>query len=156
MPQTEVVPYGLNLTAVANQGAAMGMGQGNRPLFLAVGVVACLALSGFFVHSIRLERRRGGPTMLRSRVYRGTLAMLLAGVVGNFYDRLAYGYVRDMFHMLPDVRWSMLSRSLPDHEVFPWVFNLADSYLCVGVTVILFLSLFLPEPEPTLDDEASA
>ncbi len=146
MPHVNVIPSGLDLTAVANQGAAMGLGQGKRSLFLIVGVVAVVAVSLFFAHSLR-----GPPPTLRSgrvagRVYRVTLALLLAGIVGNLYDRVVHGYVRDMLHMLPGVRWSSINKRFWDSEVFPWVFNFADVYLCVGVGLILVLSLVAPEP----------
>ncbi len=147
MRHVNAVPGLLDLTAVANQGAAMGLGQGKRPLFLAVGVVACIALSAFFMHSLKIDRAIGGRVALRSRLYRVTLAMLLAGVLGNLYDRIVFGYVRDMFHMLPGMRWSDMIGSLPDAEVFPWVFNVADAYLCIGVGLILVLGLIAPEPE---------
>jgi signal peptidase II len=60
--------------------------------------------------------------------------MLLAGVLGNLYDRLMLGYVRDMIHALP--RWP---------NFFPWIFNVADSLLCVGVTLIILYNLVRPE-----------
>ncbi|MEM7809439.1 MAG: signal peptidase II, partial [Planctomycetota bacterium] len=82
MSHVEALPGLLDLTAVANQGAAMGLGQGKRPLFLVVGVVACIALAFFFWHSVRTDKRSGGPVLWQSRLYRFTLAMLLAGVVG--------------------------------------------------------------------------
>ena len=125
-----VVPHGLDLTAVANQGAAMGLGQGQRTLFLVVSVAAVATLFYFFAFS-------GGR-----RLYQAVLGLLLAGVLGNLYDRVTYGYVRDMLHAFPGVRWSDLIGSLPSYEVFPWVFNLADVYLCVGVPAVLLYGMF--------------
>ena len=148
-PDVTVIPHGLELTAVANQGAAMGMGQGRQTLFLIVSGVATLALVGFFAHS--LHRPIGGPA--RRGLYRTVLALLLAGVLGNFYDRLTYAYVRDMLHMLPRVRWPGWVPFAGDTPVFPWVFNLADVYLCAGVGAILLLGLF-PPPEPAAPQEA--
>ena len=46
------------------------------------------------------------------------------------YDRIVFGYVRDMIHALP--RWPNL---------FPWIFNVADSMLCVGVFLLIVYSL---------------
>ena len=44
-----------------------------------------------------------------------------------------------------------LSGRLPDAELFPWVFNLADVFLCVGVPAVLLYGLFAgtnaPPPE---------
>ncbi len=148
----------LELTAVANQGAAMGLGQGRKALFLTVSGIATIVLIGFYVHSLRTAPMYHRPGERagdwRARVYRGTLAILLAGVLGNFYDRMVFGYVRDMFHMFPEVPWSSLNGSLPDAPIFPWVFNLADVYLCAGVGMILFFGLFAPPEnmeEPTPD-----
>ena len=143
-----VIPHGLELTAVANQGAAMGMGQGKQTLFLLVSGVAIVALVGFFVHAV--YRPVGGR--VRRGIYRTILALLMAGVLGNFYDRLRFAYVRDMFHMLPRVEWPGWVPWLGNSAVFPWVFNLADVYLCVGVGAILLLGVF-PPPEPKKVEE---
>jgi lipoprotein signal peptidase len=70
--------------------------------------------------------------------------MLLAGVLGNMYDRVLHGYVRDMIHALPGWRWPQGLRDaigfLP-REVFPWVFNVADTLLCVGVALSILYSV---------------
>jgi signal peptidase II len=128
-----VVPSGLEITAVANQGAAMGLGQGRKTLFVLVSVAAILVLFYFFAHS---DGRR---------FYQVVLGLLLAGVLGNLYDRLVHGYVRDMIHVFPGVYWSDIHSSLPRVELFPWVFNLADVFLCIGVPAVLLVGLFSGE-----------
>lgn len=50
------------------------------------------------------------------------LELIIAGGVGNFIDRLRLGYVVDMIHL--------------DFMDFA-IFNLADSYLIVGVIVLM-------------------
>ena len=132
-PEMTVIDGGVRLTAVANQGAAMGLGQGLRWVFVLVSVVAVGVLMTFYVRS------RGRPW------YQVTLAMLLAGVLGNLYDRVVHGYVRDMLHALPGVTWADMFGG-PAKEVFPWVFNVADVYLCVGVAIVFVWSLLAKEP----------
>ena len=145
----------LELTAVANEGAAMGLGQGRQTLFVSVSVVAVLVLLGFFWYSLRASI--GGR--FRRGIYHFVLAMLLAGVVGNFYDRVTHGYVRDMFHIFPGVTWSSFVSGWSDSGIFPWVFNLADVYLCVGVAAVFLFGLLMPDdekPEATTGEEAPA
>jgi lipoprotein signal peptidase len=80
-------------------------------------------------------------------VYQVLVGILMAGVLGNLYDRLAYGYVRDMIHALPGWKWpGWMVRLLPDwqwkhHDVFPWIFNVADTLLCVGVFLMIVYSM---------------
>jgi signal peptidase II len=77
--------------------------------------------------------------------YQVILGLLLAGVLGNLYDRIAFGYVRDMIHGLPGWRWpDSFMHVLPmmQPEVFPWIFNVADTLLCVGVGLMLIYSIF--------------
>lgn len=136
--EVRFVPGWLHFTATANQGAVFGLGQGKRWLFVTVSVVAL----GFLGYLFATTDRRQWPAHL-------LLAMFLAGVVGNMYDRLAFGFVRDMLFALPGFSWPG-TWQIPvlgypdraDRHVFPWVFNLADSYLCVGVAVVLLHALW--------------
>ncbi len=66
------------------------------------------------------------------------LALVLGGALGNIYDGLAYGMVRDFLLVDLGVRF---------FDPFP-VFNLADSGICVGVT-LLALSLLLDRRAPS-------
>jgi signal peptidase II len=129
------IPGWIQLTYTENHGAVFGVAQGARPIFLIVSVGAIFFLAFLFM--------TGG----RSRLYQLILGLLLAGVLGNMYDRVYYGYVRDMIHALPGWYWPQwLVNYFPQSwrppggqpmEVFPWVFNLADTYLCVGVAAML-------------------
>jgi lipoprotein signal peptidase len=138
-----LIPNGLEITAVANQGAAMGLGQGRKTLFVLVSFAAILVLFYFFAQS---DGRH---------VYQFVLGLLLAGVLGNLYDRLVHGYVRDMIHIFPGVYWSDLSNRLPNVELFPWVFNLADVFLCIGVPAVLLFGLFTRDEVVAVEDQAA-
>ena len=54
------------------------------------------------------------------------LVLIIAGGLGNFIDRISQGFVVDMFHL--------------DFINFA-IFNVADSYLTVGVVVLLIAML---------------
>lgn len=118
------LPSYLNFQALVNQGAVFGIGQGQRWLFLVVSGLA-IGFIGFLF-----------ATSGRHRFYQFVLGLLLAGVIGNMYDRYQLGFVRDMLHMLPGRTWPGTTR-----EVFPWIYNLADSYLCAGVGLIFLYTL---------------
>jgi signal peptidase II len=114
----QFIPGWLNFEIVQNYGAVFGLGQGARAIFIAVSVGAIIFLSYLFA------------TSGKRWVYQILLGMLLAGVLGNLYDRVTLGYVRDMIHALPG--WK---------NFFPWVFNVADSCLCTGVGLMVIYSL---------------
>ncbi len=64
-----------------------------------------------------------------------TLGLILAGTLGNLYDRLVFGGVRDFLH------WYFLV-----DQFYPggWpVFNLADCCLVCGAGLLLFQAIFL-------------
>ena len=126
-----VVPNLLNFNVTVNEGAVFGFGQGKRWIFVTISVAAILFLTYLFA------------TSGRQRFYQIILGMLLAGVLGNMFDRIRFGYVRDMIYALP--KWG----------AFPYIFNVADMLLCVGVGLIFVYSLLHPRPkakaaEPTV------
>jgi signal peptidase II len=139
--EVRFIPGLVHFTYTENHGAVFGLGKGQIGVFLSVSALAI----GFLVFLFL--------TSGRARVYQLILGMLLAGVIGNMYDRLKFGYVRDMIHGLPGWHWpDWVVRLLPARwqpaaaaageglEVFPWVFNIADSLLCVGVAAMLVYS----------------
>src|SRR5438309_1669075 len=87
------LPGWLHFRVTVNEGAVFGIGQGQRWLFIAISVAAILFLTYLFA------------TSGRQRFYQFVLGMLLAGVLGNMYDRFNYGYVRDMIYALPGWHW---------------------------------------------------
>jgi signal peptidase II len=115
-----VVPGFLNFNVTVNEGAVFGLGQGRRWVFVAISIAAILFLGYLFLTS----GKQWFPQII--------FGMLLAGVLGNMYDRIELGYVRDMIYALP--KWG----------VFPYIFNVADSLLCVGVALIFIYSVIRP------------
>ncbi|MEM1354593.1 MAG: signal peptidase II [Planctomycetota bacterium] len=128
---TRLVPKALDLQLTLNTGAVFGLGKGARPVFIAVSLVATGVI--FFL----LWR-----SPARGYLYHIALAMILAGALGNLYDRVRFAAVRDMLHMLPQTR------------LWPWIFNFADVTLVVGVCLVLLLS-FLSERRQRIAESAS-
>ena len=118
----QFIPGWLEFEIERNRGAVFGFAQGQRILFVVISIGAIAFLIYLFYGS-------------HKRTFQVLLGMLLAGVLGNLYDRVTLGYVRDMIHIFP--AWPKL---------YPWVFNVADSLLCVGVTLMIIYNL-LPQSQ---------
>ena len=111
----------LQLTNVHNTGAAWGMLEGFRWLFIPMTLI----VAGLLIYIIVRFNKK---LTVFSRI---TLALLFAGAVGNFIDRVALSYVRDFIDITP---WFS----------FP-VFNVADSSLSVGCVFLVIDALFLKD-----------
>ena len=131
----EFIPGWLRFEYTENHGAVFGIGQGQWLLFVIVSIFAI----GLLTYLFATGSRKALPQIV--------LGMLLAGVLGNMYDRVCYSYVRDMIHALPG--WlNPLRGVFPSWQyVFPWIFNVADIMLCTGVGLTLVLGLFHQKPE---------
>jgi signal peptidase II len=116
-----VVPGLLELTLVLNPGAVFGIGAGKRWLFVAFTAVALVMGLMMF-----LRWTRAGDWLAHS-----SLGLLLAGGLGNLYDRLSFACVRDFIHPLPGVH-------LGGWEVWPYVSNVADALLIVGIIGLMW------------------
>lgn len=126
----EVVPGLLNFQLTLNTGAVFGLGQGARPVFITVSIVALIVIVFLIYRS---------PA--NARFYHFGLALILGGALGNLYDRVLYSAVRDMLHMLPGVDLPFgLSYPWGGTEVFPYIFNPADVALVCGVGIVLVVS----------------
>ncbi|MEN9835542.1 MAG: hypothetical protein RL011_1735, partial [Pseudomonadota bacterium] len=74
---------------------------------------------------------RSTPVHHRLAIF--SLSLILSGAIGNFLDRVRFGYVIDWI----DVRWNLAGWRYD----FP-NFNFADSCITVGVSLLLIDMLF--------------
>ena len=103
----KVVNGFFSITYVQNKGAAFGILQNQKFLFLIIGIVMILGLIYMFIKD-------------EDKITRLSISMIISGALGNIADRLRYGYVVDMFDF---------------HAIWSYVFNVAD--ICVVLGIIL-------------------
>ncbi len=116
-------------TYIHNYGAAFGLFEGNRWVFVAVSILSVFVLFGL-ARSPRYQR----PWTLIA------LGLILGGAIGNLIDRLWLGKVIDFINIgIGDNRW-------------PY-FNIADSGISVGVVLLALQMLREGSPEETSDSE---
>ena len=130
-----IKPFGndfLWLIHIQNPGLAFGM-TFLSPLILAtISGIAAVALGWYIYTNPNLSIWQSLP-----------LSLILAGAVGNMFDRVIYRQVTDF-----------ISVDLPDFLMDRFfVFNVADSCVSVGVTFLLIASFF-PEPPPAQPSES--
>lgn len=101
-----------------NSGAAFGMLQNQKILFVSIATVI-LVIIGYLL--VKLPRTR------HYAVLEMLLVLIASGAVGNMIDRVQYNYVVDFFYF-----------RLID---FP-IFNVADIYVSVSCVLLAILILF--------------
>ena len=106
-----------------NRGAAFGILQGQKAVFL-VCTLVILMLIAFYYNRLPGERKFFPMRLVA--------VLLAAGAVGNLIDRMRYSYVVDFLYF-----------KLID---FP-VFNVADCYVTVGAVLLAVLILFVYKEE---------
>ena len=116
-----------------NTGGAWGF-LGSAPVWLLISIAAL-----FIVAVLIFNFKFKGNS---SAVYSVGLAFVLGGTIGNLIDRIFLGGVRDflMFDF-----W----------QTFP-VFNMADTFLCIGCVLLIIYLIFLykPKKKQATDDKA--
>lgn len=121
-----IFPNWLGLTLVFNEGAAWSFLAGNRWLLVMISIVTA---TGFSIWFIRSEHRW----------QRLSLAVIVAGAIGNLIDRLFVGYVIDFFDF-------NLLDYLTFGNPFP-IFNIADMAIVCGMIGLAITVFFEKDPE---------
>ncbi len=118
----EVVGDLVQLWNVRNTGAAFSLLEGGLFLFVIVTVVAL----GMIVYFFRAFAGRSPWLFV-------ILGAILGGALGNFVDRLRFGYVTDFLSVgFGDTRWP--------------TFNVADSAVVTGIgLLVIILTFFTPD-----------
>ncbi len=140
-----------------NQGALWGLGQGYGGVFAVLSVTAAACMLYWLF--VRGEAKSWWLTI--------SFALIMAGALGNLYDRLylhgcaANGKelhgVRDFilctipligferpfhFYLVPEYEWP--------------IFNFADTYLVIGAGMLTLMSLRAPRPSPSTATESGS
>jgi signal peptidase II len=127
-----VSPSYLRIRYAENTGAAFGLFRGlpegaRGLLFHVVSLGAVLLITAYYL------RLRGSSR--QERFVRLGLALVLGGAMGNYFDRLARGFVIDFI----EAHW---------HDRATWPsFNVADSCIVIGVGLLLLDGLTRREPK---------
>lgn len=112
-----VLPQIFHLTYIQNPGAAFGILENQRYLFILIAAVLIVAVIYFYKKIIQL-----------SKFFQVGIALLFGGAIGNMIDRIFIGRVIDYM----------------DFRIWP-VFNLADIAIVSGCAIIAFNLLFKTE-----------
>lgn len=123
-----IIPKFFHLTYVENRGAAFSILQNARWFFVIVTIIAVVVMIIYMVRN-------------RNLFMRITLAVLVAGAVGNLIDRIRYGYVVDFFNFY------IFGYDFP-------VFNVADIAVTIGCGLFFVYMFFLykePDKVPKSD-----
>lgn len=112
------IPGLFNIISVHNYGAAWGIFEGSQVML----IIMSLIFLGIFIWYFIVEKKK-------SWLFIVTFAFLFAGCLGNLYDRIVFGYVRDFIQF---AFW----------QSFP-IFNFADTFLTIGV-IMFIIYLLIP------------
>lgn len=107
----------LKITPTYNPGGPMGLLRNQAALLSVLSVVAIVVIV------VLVVRRKLRP------IYCGALGLFMGGALGNLYDRVVYGKVRDFIDM--DV---VIQRVWVDRW---FTYNLADAFICIGVALFI-------------------
>lgn len=116
----ELIPGILRITYAENKGAAFSILSGQRQLFIVLTVIVLV-----FAFYLLLRGH------IRGLFGIAALSVCISGAIGNFIDRLFYGYVVDMFEPI-----------FIDFAIF----NVADILLNIGgVAIVVYILFFHKE-----------
>ena len=121
----QVLPPLFNLTWVENRGVSFGLfGDGSARWMLSAFSIAVAGILGWW--AVRADRR-----LLISAI-----GLIMGGALGNVIDRIRFGFVVD-FLDVSGPHFFLGSMKIN----FPWIFNVADSAICIGVVLLILDSI---------------
>lgn len=103
-----------------NAGAAFGILQQKRMLFIIITTIFLIAITFYLIKNYNEL----------SLITKIGVSILLGGAIGNYIDRVRYGYVVDF-----------ISVKLTRTYDFP-VFNIADMAIVLGTIIIVYVVMF--------------
>jgi signal peptidase II len=122
---TPIVDDFVRIAKTYNDGGIFGLFGAAAPV-LAVASIGVIALIVYY----HARAARTGPLLLSA-----SLGLLLGGALGNFVDRIRYGYVIDFVDMgIGTWRW--------------YTFNVADASISIAIVGLLVITVLGDRPPP--------
>lgn len=134
----------LEYTLVLNPGAVFGIGAGQRWFFVIFTVIAIIISMVLFVRW----------TTAKDWLAHAGFGLIISGGIGNLYDRLVFACVRDFIHPLPGanlpfgIKWPG-----GNPELWPYVSNVADAFLIVGIGMLMIHAWRMPVDEQATEQD---
>ncbi len=119
-----------------NEGIAFGLLQ-DIPEFFRIPLFSSIALVAVIIIWHLLKQCPKDSIRLPI-----ALGLILSGAFGNLTDRFHWGFVVDF----------ILVRLWPPSNYYWPTFNLADTFISMGIIVLVFDTLFMQEPGPELEE----
>ncbi len=143
-----VIPKLLEFTLVLNPGAVFGIGAGQRWFFIIFTLFAIAVALLLFAKW----------TKPKDWTAHAGFGLIISGGIGNLYDRLVFGCVRDFIHPLPGMKlpFGLTWPGGGSDEVWPYVSNIADLYLLIGIGLLLIYTWTQPDPKAVAKKETSS
>ena len=113
----EVVPGIFSITMVRNTGVSFGLFGGGEARWV-LSLFAVLVAGALAWWALQAQRR----------TLNAAIGLVIGGAVGNAIDRIRFGYVVDFI-------------DFSGTGLFPWVFNVADSAITIGVALLILDSI---------------
>lgn len=115
-----IIPGFLNFFCSKNRGSVFGFAQGKNSALIFFSFIAIGIIIWVYIRS------------KKSLIMSLSMGFILAGAVGNLWDRIFYRYVRDFIdiHLGNAYHWP--------------TFNIADALICLGIGLML-LETFIME-----------
>ena len=118
-----------NIVKAKNFGISFGMFSDEIAPRTIIITVVCVAIISYLFSIIKQSKNYTKPNVFKFSVF-----FVIGGAIGNIVDRLQNGFVRDFldFH-INDIHWP--------------AFNLADTFVCIGVGLLVLSELVFKKPE---------
>lgn len=116
----------LNFYYLENRGAAFGIMQNKRFLFIIITAVVILILLSLLYKNYRHA----------SVMFKTSISLIVGGTIGNFIDRIRLHYVVDF-----------ISINIKKINFEFAVFNLADVFIVVGTFLLIIIILLHDNPK---------
>ncbi len=125
MGRIEVWPPLFNLTWVENRGVSFGLfGDGSGRWALSAFSITVAGILGWW--ALKADRR----------LLITAIGLIMGGALGNVIDRIRFGFVVDFLDFSgPHFFLGTMKIN------FPWIFNVADSAICIGVVLLILDSV---------------